>query len=84
MPAIPATHPGKAVFQDTAIQVAVDNLLNVGTQEAVLPWELTARHKPARRFQNDLPRIDNMAILVVGAGGIRFLTCGTVSFTSEG
>ena len=31
MAAIPATHPGKAVLQNAAIQVTVDDLLDVGT-----------------------------------------------------
>lgn len=39
MAAIPAAHPGKAVLQNAAIQVAVDDLLDVGTQETVLPWK---------------------------------------------
>ena len=39
MAAIPTTHPGKAIFQNAAIQVAVDDLPDVGSQEAVLPWK---------------------------------------------
>jgi hypothetical protein len=37
--AIPAAHPGKAIFQNAAIQVAVNDLLDVGSQETILPWK---------------------------------------------
>jgi hypothetical protein len=37
--AIPALHPGKAVVQVPAFQVAVNDLLKVGTPEPVWPFE---------------------------------------------
>jgi hypothetical protein len=39
MVAIPALHPGKAVVQVPAFQVAVNDLLKVGTPEPVWPFE---------------------------------------------
>ena len=39
MVAIPALHPGKAVVQVAAIQVAVNDLLEVGAPEPVRPFE---------------------------------------------
>jgi hypothetical protein len=39
MVAIPALHPGKAVVQVSAFQVAVNDLLKVGTPEPVWPFE---------------------------------------------
>ena len=39
MAAISAPNPGKTVFQNTAIQIAVYDLLNVGSKETVLPCE---------------------------------------------
>jgi hypothetical protein len=39
MAAIPASYPGKTVFQNAPIQIAVYDLLNVGSQKTVLPCE---------------------------------------------
>ena len=40
MVAIPALHPGKAVMQVATVQVAVNDLLEVGSPEPVRPFEL--------------------------------------------
>jgi hypothetical protein len=40
MVAIPALHPGKAVVQVAAIEIAIDHLLDIGPPEAVLPGEM--------------------------------------------
>ena len=39
MVAIPALHPGKAVAQVATVQVAVNDLLEVGSPEPVRPFE---------------------------------------------
>jgi hypothetical protein len=39
MVAIPALHPGKAMLQVSAFQVAVNDLLKVGPPEPVWPFE---------------------------------------------
>ena len=39
MVAIPALHPGKAVVQVATVQVAVNDLLEVGSPEPVRPFE---------------------------------------------
>ncbi len=36
---IPTANPGKAIFQNAAIQGAVNDLLDAGSQETVMPWE---------------------------------------------
>ena len=39
MTTVTASHPGKAVFQDSAIQIAINDPFDVRTKEAVLPFE---------------------------------------------
>jgi hypothetical protein len=39
MVAMPALHPGKAVVQVAAFQIAVDDPIEVGTPEPVMPFE---------------------------------------------
>ena len=40
MAAVFTFHAGKAVVQITAIEIAVDHLLDIGSPEAVLPGEI--------------------------------------------
>ena len=39
MTTVLTSDPGKAIFQNAAVQIAVNDLFNVGAKETVLPFE---------------------------------------------